>query len=154
MYHPNNGNIFQIHGYGESTTTWSRSTNVWYHSAWTKSSDVNTFYVNGVNIGSESAPNSYDLTNDDRFSIGVSAHYGALTYFAHAKFADVSFYDEGLTENDIINLMKKISIPTDYNSVVGWWQFNGNGEDSSGQGRHLDEVGGSVTYANVLKNNK
>ena len=95
-----------------------------------------------------SVNNTHNLTSDDRFSIGVSAN-DASTSFAHAKFADVSFYNEGLTENDVINLMIEISIPTDYNSVVGWWQFNGNGDDSSGQGRHLDEVGGSVTYSGV-----
>ena len=44
---------FQIHGKGQSTTTWSPSTNIWYHFAWTKSNNVNTFYVNGHNIGSE-----------------------------------------------------------------------------------------------------
>ena len=113
----------------------------WFHFAYTfhPNTLLHTFYVNGTEV-STLIVDPGSLNHSSLNTLAIGAHHTVSGNFFHGSFGDVSLYSEPLTKTNVEELMNKTKLPTDYASVIGWYEFLGNSQDSSGNARHLDDV--------------
>jgi len=125
------------------TTSWTPSTGSWIHLACTYSSATNQYlriYVNGSQLGSgQQNTGGISMGNDgEYFSVGafydVTGSGSALT--ADAKIDEVRFWNTQISTTQINNNMHTQIAPTT-SGLVGYWRFNGDANDLTGNGNNL-----------------
>ncbi len=122
--------------------------NNWYHVVLSVDYLTNktSLYVNGKLDGESS--NNPIKTNFDRFKMGNWNDNGY--WFANGKLDDFGIWNRALTQQEISALYTGNTISTipsyvPTNGLVGWWPFNGNANDESGNGFHGTVNGASLS---------
>ncbi len=125
--------------------------NTWYFVAYTSSSSVN-IYVNG----SQSLGCSISGTTG---TVPTSLNIGQLATGSsklNGTIADMQIYDVAISSHEVSKLYSEgiSGQPVDYSHNVAWYQFNGNVNDSSGNGNNLTTTGVQLfpAIAQILAN--
>ena len=125
----------------------------WHFVGYTYSSNTDgvTVYLDGqpqTGALSGGVPLNTINTNCAIIGAGISASCQKTSFLA-GSIANVQLYNTSLTPNEVKSLyLEGIGgAPTDLQHLVGWWQLNGNPNDSSGDG--LNGTANSVTYSSM-----
>ncbi|MDE1824836.1 MAG: LamG domain-containing protein [Candidatus Micrarchaeota archaeon] len=108
----------------------------WYHLAITynpSGSGIENFYVNGNMVASGTGQYSPSTTLDYWTTSLVGAKPTGVNAYLTGQIANVQFYNQSLTSNQIMQLYREgingIPLPI---GASGWWPLNGNINDYSG----------------------
>ncbi len=112
--------------------------NTWYFVAYTSASSVNIYLNGSQSLGCSIsgttgiAPTSLNI---GQLATGASKLNGTL--------ANMQIYDVALSSHEVSKLYYEgvSGQPVDYSHNVAWYQFNGNVNDSSGNGNNLTATG-------------
>ena len=92
-------------------------------------------YINGILRNTWTPTQPYTITYPNPFRIAWrGAGTGSAAYLTNGKLSNISLYDYGLTDNQVLQIYNG-GIPNDISSLspVGWWSFSGdsyyNGQD-------------------------
>ncbi len=118
-------------------------TGTWTHVAVTKSGNTGRLYVNGAQVGQNTAmtlsPSS--LGNTTQNWIGRSQYTGDP--FLDGQVDDFRIYNRALSAAEVQSLAN----PSGGTGPIAWYQFEGNANDSSGNGRNGTLVNGPTFVA-------
>ena len=123
--------------------------NSWHHYVGLRGPNGLFFYVDGVLVGVDSTPLG-SISNSSPFRIGAAGNDGWSEFGGLVD--DVRVYNRALTGNDVNELYytgSPASEPTFTpapNSLVAWYEFNGDVSDSSVNGYDATFLGGTPTY--------
>src|SRR3990172_8478165 len=123
--------------------------NSWHHYVGLRGPNGLFFYVDGVLVGVDSTPLG-SISNSSPFRIGAAGDDGWSEFGGLVD--DVRIYNRALTGNDVNELYytgSPASEPTFTpapNSLVAWYEFNGDVSDSSVNGYDATFLGGTPTY--------
>jgi hypothetical protein len=149
----NNGKIYLSIMSGQSTATVIESNSIlvpgnWFHIVGFYSNNNFKLYINGVldkSITPQPLPTYYSFCNSE-YWIGGFNHQNSCIPNENVqnfsgKIDDIGFWNRGLTQQEITSLYTQnhvaqipIYVPT--NGLVGYWPFNGNANDASGNGNN------------------
>ena len=119
--------------------------NVWNQITISRKDSVVSVFVNGELDSTFKNAQLYS-TNNENLYFGVHKWLTQLTgyypYYLQGELDDITIYNRGLTQLEIkslytgnLNLQNIPSyVPT--NGLIGYWPFNGNANDESGNGNH------------------
>ena len=120
--------------------------NKWIFVTYNNKSGTAHLYVNGLLISS--APSSFG-SSDGILSIGQK---GDCAYdFFKGKIDDIAIYNRALTQQEITALYTGTPVAQNIpsyvpkNGLVGYWPFNGNANDESGNGNNGTVNGATLT---------
>jgi len=143
-YFEDHGNIMNI------------DTNQWYHITIVSDGISKQFlYVNSVK--KDSIINSNAITNYGNVPFSIAKwHDSPDLYYTNGKLDDIAIYNRALTQQEITQLYTGQEIPSylPTNGLVGYWPFNGNANDASGNGNNGTVNGATLTtdrFGNVGK---
>ena len=119
----------------------SISINQWYNLTATFDGTNSKLYLNGTLINSAAQSKN---TNSSSLSIG----YNGVNQFTNGIIDDIGIWNRALTQQEITSLYTQnyvAQIPSyvSTNGLVGYWPFNGNANDASGNGNN-GTVNGSI----------
>ncbi|MGC8586126.1 MAG: LamG-like jellyroll fold domain-containing protein, partial [Candidatus Micrarchaeia archaeon] len=127
----------------------------WYMLAITynpSGSGSETFYVNGVAVGTASGQYSSSGSTDYWTTYISGAKPGGMINNYNSLIANVQAYSTNLTASQIMALYKEgIGGAPISNAIISWWPLNGNLKDYSGDGH--DGVGSGMQYGSVIQFN-
>ncbi len=127
----------------------------WTNLTLTKKGNIHRLYINGV-LKNE---NSYgDIPKSTiELKLGSTSFNGE---FLDGALDDLSIYNRALTQQEITALYTGTPVSQNLpnylpsNGLVGWWPFNGNANDESGNGNHGNLLGNySFIQSDGFKNN-
>ncbi len=107
-------------------------------------------YMNGVLI--DSINHSLNSLSNSGFPFSIGARYvanmpGLVQGFWKGEIDDIAIYNRALTQQEVTNLYNAQTIPSyvPTNGLVGYWPFNGNANDESGNGNNGTVNGATLT---------
>jgi len=120
------------HAYTKAQTF---TADVWYHVAvvFTESTSTAEFFINGASIGSHTLSGGLSA-GADIFAIG-SVNSGGT--YMDGYIDDVRIWARALADAEITSLYGNGSTFANGANLVGWWKFDNNGNDSSGNSNTL-----------------
>ena len=114
-------------------------------------SNIAKIYLNGVEEGSKLFnPSSWPISTNSTYLGGSPLAYGDEQWL-DGKLDDVTFYNRALSDQEITALYTGTPIAQNIPSylpkdgLVGYWPFNGNANDESGNGNHGTVNGAKLT---------
>ena len=118
---------------------------IFYASTFDNSTKLVNIYINGVLVNSvtETDPNAIVRLSSSPLYIGRNT---SPVYYINGKLDDVRIYNRALSSNEIQSLYHEggwDNVPT--NGLVAWYPFNGNANDSSGNGNNGTNYGATLT---------
>ena len=148
---------------GSIATDALNNLSTWNHFVGVYNAELGTIsiYVNGtLSISSTNNPNPQNYNNNGGLFFGVehpTVDLPSGPQFLEGKLDDIAIYNRALTQQEITALYTGTPVsqnlpsylPT--NGLVGWWPFNGNANDESGNGNHGVVNGATLT---ADRNNK
>ncbi len=136
---------------GSILNTTAINTNEWIHLVYVSDGvGGNTkIYKNGTYVGQSKNSTSIGNCSSQNLYFGVDI-FSAPEYM-DAKLDDIAIYNRALTQQEITALYTSTpiaqnvpsNVPT--NGLVGWWPFNGNANDESGNGNNGTVNGATLT---------
>ena len=125
----------------------------WNHLVITKSNNILNFYINSKFINKIEIKDRGQNIEDSKITFGsngVQWGYDNGEYFL-GQLDDIAIYNRALTEQEITALYTSTPVaqnipsyvPT--NGLVGYWPFNGNANDESGNGNNGTVNGATLT---------
>ena len=143
------------------TNLYQFNPNQWYNLVISASETTNDFfvYVNGVQVYTFNSPISIQQYGIQPLSLG-KFHDSPDLYYTNAQKDDIGFWNRALNEAEIQSLYTGTPITQNLPSylpkdgLVGWWPFNGNANDESGNGNHGTVNGATLTTDRNGKDNK
>lgn len=142
--------IFHLKNFETGITYTDWVLNQWVHLVETLSSNGQTkFYLNGQLIYSGTSggfPQSYQ----ESMPLMIGTDRPGLVEYANGKLDDIGIWNRVLTDQEVTLLFNGSSqntIPSciPRSGLVGWWPFNGNANDESGNNNH-----GTVSNATLV----
>ena len=130
------------------------NTDTWHNLVDVYSNGIETLYVDGNKLGSESvAEESYNAAYYYFIGTGFSSSWPSTNngwFYFNGSIANVQAYNTSLTQNEILLLYQEGigDAPIDPTHVVGWWPLNGNAQDYSGNNNN-GAVFGGVSYSST-----
>lgn len=110
------------------------STGTWYFVSAVYNGSTLEVFLNGTTDGSAIAVGAVSTTSIP-FNIGA-ANSGAAGLM-NGQIDDVRFWSRALTSTEISNLYSGPCTFNNGSGLIGWWEFENNGNDSSGNGYTL-----------------
>ena len=136
-------------GVVQHTAPMSFNANTWYHVAFSGAVSSNLkVYINGIEYITSTTANNLRTMSNGSLLFGISSSSSWPSPF-NGKIDDIGIWNRALTQQEITNLYQtqpfnlvssssasQISLPNyvQTNGLVGWWPFNGNANDESGNG--------------------
>lgn len=125
------------------------SANTWYHIAMTYDGSTMTVYLNGVSDGTIAQSGTlFSNSPTGRFIIGAS-NDGTVDSLLNGQIDDVRVWSRSLSSSEILSLK---TTPCTFNNganLLGWWQLENNGTDSSGNGFTLTNTNAATFTGDV-----
>ncbi len=128
----------------------------WHFIADTYNNGIESLYLDGVFVGSQSViESSYSSVYYYFIGAGTTSSWpyigSGVTYF-HGSMADVQVYNTSLSADRIQYLYKEGigGAPIDLQNLVGWWSLNGDANDYSGNDNN--GVPSNVSYTGSWTN--
>lgn len=133
------------YGYKTFSVPYTKNINEWAQitMVYTAASGRAEFFINGVSVGKSAdfaMPTSIANT-DASFVIGTRENQDALF---EGGIDDVRIWSSSLTNDDIRELYKHPQKLSNSPFLQGYWKFNGNLNDESGNGNNLSSSLGAV----------
>ncbi|OHA66816.1 MAG: hypothetical protein A3D59_00065 [Candidatus Wildermuthbacteria bacterium RIFCSPHIGHO2_02_FULL_47_17] len=121
------------------TFSWSPSTGVWYHLAFTHSGSTVKFYLNGTQQGGDQTTSMGTLFNSNRpFAIGASHDSaGNPEGLFDGLVDDARVWSKALSSSDISDLYTSHDPTNNASDLEGFWKFDGGYTDASGNANTL-----------------
>jgi len=140
-----------------------KNNNNWYHIVVTYNKSIVKFYINGALSDSTQLTTSTPSTTHP---VIIGTTTSKVDNFFKGKIDDLGIWNRALEYSEIIDLYNASScgtilatraqvpgyLPTD--SLKGWWPFNGNANDESGNGNNGTVNGANLTTDRFGKSNK
>ena len=123
----------------------------WHFVSVTNTNGLIQLYVDGVPNGQGMQLSLPNISGNTK-SIGSNLSGGGTQNNFAGKLDDLAIWNRALTSTEIQNIYNQIntntSLPTyvPANGLVGWWPFNGNANDESGNGNNGSVNGASLTF--------
>ena len=143
MYVANGGYYSTVSVGGDYKTDLTLSK--WHNVVFSSDSQYLYYYLNGE-LKSKIPMNgiTYGLNNSNLFFGGPDQPNPSTDGYFNGTLDDIAIYDRSLTEPEISSIFtegnKSVTnnIPSyvPKNGLIGWWPFNGNANDESGNNRH------------------
>jgi hypothetical protein len=123
--------------------------NQWYHVTVVYDLQKVSFYINGQLTNTYSPLTSSTPTNTNPLTIGRDGDASNSTSFK-GKLDDIAIYNRALTQEEVTSLYSgsttsNVPAYVPSNGLVGWWPFNGNANDESGNGYNGTVNGATLT---------
>ncbi len=135
-----------------STTNTTIELNKWTNVIFKYDSNILSIYKNGVFVSSQLV--NYTTTNISAGSFNIASDFASNFYTGYykGKIDDIGIWNRALTQQEITSLYTQnyvAQIPSyiPSNGLVGYWPFNGNANDASGNGNN-GTVNGATLDAN------
>ena len=131
-----------------STTNTTIELNKWTNVIFKYDSNILSIYKNGVFVSSQLV--NYTTTNISAGSFNIASDFASNFYTGYykGKIDDIGIWNRALTQQEITSLYTQnyvaqipSYVPT--SGLVGYWPFNGNANDASGNGNN-GTVNGSI----------
>lgn len=106
------------------------NTGTWYNAVGVYNGTTGTAYVNGVSLGTFTLAGPIVYTGTGPFSIGYSLA-GPFDPF-DGQIDDTRVWGRALSSTEVSNLYSSPCTFSNGANLLGWWQFENNGNDSSG----------------------
>ena len=123
--------------------------NGWHHFVVSINSSDYTVYYDGEVLFSKAHSGFNCVDSNNKLNIGNDIGGGAKEY-TNMIMDDIGIWDRALTEQEVTNLYNSETtaqvpsyVPTD--GLVGYWPFNGNANDASGNGNNGTVNGATLT---------
>lgn len=115
--------------------------NQWHSVAIKVAQDTVVAYVDGLKISETPAYESGVWDNSTPIAIGGFIENACSENHNFVGLIDeVRIYNKALSDEELVSLSQKFN-----NGLIAYYKFEGNGDDSSGNGNHMQPVG-DVTY--------
>jgi glucose/arabinose dehydrogenase len=99
------------------------------------------FYVNGVLYGSQKYEGNYDPNSNTTIAIGVNSFNYRKTWSGYID--DLRIYDRALDLSNVKRIYDNSTVPKE--GLVGYWPFDGNLNDASGNKNNVKVTGPVVS---------
>ena len=132
------------------TSTASVNDAQWHFVSVTNNNGFIQLYVDGVPNGQGMQMSPPNISGNTK-SIGSNLSGGGTQNNFAGKLDDIAIWDRALTSSEIQNIYNQINTNTPLptyvpaNGLVGWWPFNGNANDESGNGNNGSVNGALIT---------
>jgi uncharacterized protein (TIGR02145 family) len=134
-------------GSASSDTSINFTSNRWFHVVMTYSNGTGVCYINGLlnSVITNQTGIIGDNTNPLLFGSSVFTAITSKNYIG--QLDDIAIYNRALTPQEITQLYTGQVIPSyvPTNGLVGYWPFNGNANDASGNGNNGTVNGATLT---------
>ena len=139
-------------GGGGAVTKTHTYVDVWNQITISRKDSIVSVYFNGILDSVYKNAQTY-TTNNENIYFGVHKWITQLTgyypYYLQGSLDDISIYNRALTQQEILGFYssKSITLPSylPKDSLIGYWPFNGNANDESGNGNHGTVNGATLT---------
>jgi large repetitive protein len=122
----------------------------WYHLAvaWTASTSTAQFYINGVNVGSDSGAMTSAFSGSGSFVVGCRDLAGTPKGFVDGLVEEVRVWDDIRTAQEIVDNMYTELAGNEAN-LQGYWKLNNDYTDETSNGNDLTASGSPVFSTSV-----
>lgn len=118
-----------------SNTVLSKST--WYHVAYVYDGSTARFYINGeLDAVSQQSGNLGNSPQSEHIAIGANYYNGSYVSFFDGKVDELRIWSDARSQTEIRSAMCDDLGVNDRNNLVGYWQFEAGGTDSSPNSNH------------------
>jgi hypothetical protein len=121
----------------------SLNLNEWYHVAFVFTAGTNIeIFLNGNSIGSDSLDVPSSLHNSaNNACVGVLRQGESLPQLSwDGKIDDIRVWNRALSSSEIVNLYNNPENFSNGSNLAGWWKFDNDYTDSSGNGNTLTPI--------------
>ena len=117
--------------------------NIWSHIVYTNNGSTANIYQNGILVSTQTCSSNPIISGNVAFGRMNHPSYDAF----NGKLDDIAIYNRALSPQEITQLYTGQVIPSyvPTNGLVGYWPFNGNALDESGNGNNGTVNGATLT---------
>lgn len=112
-------------------------TNVWFHAVAVIGGTTNKLFLNGEQTGTN-GPSGYVYASASNKQIGMLRYTSSLLWPMAGSIDNVRIYNRALSAAEVSKIYQaekgSYTLPNVTDGLVGWYKFDGNASDSSGNG--------------------